>query len=124
MTDPEIRVSDDSIEIYDTVANKWRKAGFMTRIDGELYYVSRHRDILRKWNSLGVSDSILKFVDRHNIKYIRFVVGHKKPYRLWDGVVKNFLDYGRPLYARNERGCTLHQELNYLKFMGTGTVNR
>lgn len=122
MTEPELRIEDDYIEIYDTVRDKWHKAGFMTRIDGELYYISRHREILRKWNSLGVSDSILKFIDRHNIENVRFVIGIKKPYRLWDGKVKNFLDHGRPLYARNERGCTLHQELEYLKFMGTGDV--
>ena len=118
VSEVELRIEGEFIEIWDTRRMKWHKAGRIAKDGDERIYISRHREILHKWNSLGVSESILRFIDNYNIERVQFILGKQKPYKLWEGRTRDFLNHGRPLFARNEKGCTLHQELEHLRFVG------
>jgi len=94
---------------YDPKHGKLNICGEITKdFQGEQVYVTKHRDLLRKYQSLGVDQDILEYLSDEGIDAIYFVHGKRPPYNIYLSSVDNHLHAGLAVVASNSESLPMH----------------
>ena len=108
----ELEIKNNVIFRWDIKWNKWNKCGIIKKIQNNLVYVTRKREVLRMYGahgSLGVSNDILEFLWKLNpIPSIIVEFGKEKPYKHYRTSITKLLTMGKPFSFKNEQDLTYH----------------
>lgn len=108
-TDGEIWYDPPFVYRYDLKHNKTSRCGRVA--DKPLRYMTFKREVLRIYNSLGVSVDILDFLDEDlQIELIEFVLKGVKYYT----TIRKLRQEGKPFNFKNEPCITYHLPLSKL----------
>jgi len=94
---------------YDSKHDKTNICGEITKdYEDETVYVTKHRDLLRKHQSLGVDEDILKYLFDLGVDTIYFVHGRTPPYNIYLSSVETHLNAGLAIEASNSESLPMH----------------
>ena len=122
MSDFRIIDTEDGtfIQKYDTYYDKWRVAGQIITVDEEKGYYSKHRDIRRTHNALGISEDIVNYLLTESVVHVIKRVGTKKRgfFTFWRGTVDYFATQSIRDQVKNDSSDMLYVPLRELIYLG------